>query len=76
MNQKTIVNLAPEFSSRSFTASNIPIGSKIRLITISKIGDDFYMGTKDINDLGTNTIFSVSPDKIGVTGIVTYLNSL
>jgi len=76
MNQKTIVNLAPEYSSRSFTASNIPIGSKIRLITISKIGDDFYMGTKDINDLGTTTIFPISPSKMGLTDILTYLNSL
>ena len=33
-------------------ANNIPLGSKIKLITISRIGNDLYLGTIDINDVG------------------------
>ncbi len=75
-NQKTVVGLDPDYPSRSFTAMNIPIGSKISLVSISKIGDDFYLGIKDINDVGTVTRYTVDPTRKSLREIIEYLNSL
>jgi len=74
--QKTIVNLRGDYASRSFAANNIPLGSKIKLITISKVGDDMYLGTKDISDVGSVVAYSIAPDKKSLKDILIFLNSL
>jgi len=74
--QKTIVNLRGDYPSRSFAATNIPLASKIKLVTISKIGDDLYLGTKDINDVGSVVAYSITPDKKSLKDILIFLNSL
>ncbi len=75
-NQKTIVYLAPDYASRSYAANNIPIGSKITLLSFSKIGGDFYMGIKEINDVGRVTSYSITPEKTTLIKILTFLNTL
>jgi hypothetical protein len=75
-NQKTIVYLGPDYPSRSFAANNIPIGSAIKLVSISKIGDDFYLGSKDINDVGRVTYYPVNPVKTGLSDLISFINSL
>ncbi len=75
-NQKTVVYLGPDYPSRSYAANNIPIGSKIKLLSFSKIGDDFYMGSLDINDVGRVTSYSITPVKTTLVDILTFLNTL
>lgn len=75
-NQKTIVGLRSEFSSRSFTAANIPLGTKLKLVTLSRIGDDTYLGSKEVNDVGTNPIYNVQPEKKSVKEILQFLDNL
>lgn len=75
-NQKTIVYLGPDYASRSYAANNIPIGSKITLLSFSKIGGDFYMGIKEINDVGMVTSYTITPEKTTLVKILTYLNTL
>ncbi len=45
---KTVVQLNPEISSRSFNTVNIPVGRSVTLISLSKIGDVLYMSTRSI----------------------------
>ncbi len=75
-NQKTIVYLAPDYASRSYAANYIPIGSKITLLSFSKIGGDLYMGIKEINDVGRVTSYTITPGKTTLLKILTYLNTL
>ena len=75
-NQKTIVYLGPDYPSRSFAANNIPVGSKIKLVSVSKIGDGFYLGSKDINDVGRVTFYPVSPAKTSLSDILSFINGL
>ncbi|NCI45815.1 hypothetical protein GWC94_04085 [Sediminibacterium sp. WSJ-3] len=75
-NQKTIVNLKAEYSSRTFAASNIPRGTKLKVITISRIGGDTYLGVKDVNDVGTNTNYFVTPEKKSIKDILAFLDGL
>lgn len=74
--QKTIVGLKGDFPSRSFFANNIPLGTAIKLISLSKIGGDLYLGVRDIGSVGTVTSYSISPDKKSLSEILNFLNNL
>ncbi len=74
--QKTIVNLKGNFRSRSFAAINIPLLSKIKVISISRIGDDLYLGTKDVNDVGTSVAYSLKPERVSLKNLLVFLNNL
>ena len=75
-NQKTVVNLKGDYPSRSFNTLNIPLKSSIRLISISKIGGDFYLGIKDVSSVATVTSYTIVPDKKSLKDIITFLNGL
>ena len=75
-NQKTIVNLRGDYPSRSFAAANIPVGTKMKLISISKIGDDLYVGIKDVSDVGSVIAYQVTPEKKSLKDILILLNAL
>jgi len=74
--QKTVVKLSADYASRSFAAGNIPLGSKIKLISISRIGGDLYLGTKDINDVGITVAYSIKPEKKSLKDLLAFLNGL
>lgn len=74
--QKTIVKLSADFASRSFAAGNIPLNSKIKIISISRIADAVYLGTKDINDAGITVAYSIKPEKKSLKDLVGFLNGL
>jgi hypothetical protein len=76
MNQTTIVSLKADYPSRTFAAANIPLGTKLKILTISRIGDDTYLGIKDVNDVGTNTFYSITPEKKPLKDIVGVLEGL
>lgn len=75
-NTRTVLSLKSDFASRSFTTGNIPMGTKLSLVSISKIGKDFYLGTKLVNDVGTMVNYSFTPEKKSLAQILEYLNSL
>jgi hypothetical protein len=73
---RTVLALNGDLNTRSFTTKNIPLKAKINLISISKIGGDFYLGTKLVNDVGTVINYSITPEKKTLGQILDYLNSL
>ncbi len=75
-NQKTVVNLHGDYPSRSFYANNIPLGSSIKLISLSKIGDDLYLGVETVTSLTIATSHTINPTKTSLKDILTFLNSL
>jgi hypothetical protein len=75
-NQKIVVNLTAEYRSRSFTTMRIPRGAKIRILSFSRLGTDLYLGTKLVNDVGTNNVYKIEPQKKSLTDILAYINGL
>lgn len=75
-NQKTVVNMHGDFPSRSFYAENIPKGIAVKLISISKIGGDFYLGIENVGSVATVTHHTLKPEKKSLKDIVAYLNTL
>lgn len=73
-NSKTIVELRANYASRSFYANNIPLQRKLTIITLSKIGNDFYYGNRSINDIGSIAIYTISPEKKSLQYILDELN--
>ena len=75
-NQKTVVNLRSEYGSRSFMAMRIPKGAKIRILSFSRLGTDLYLGIRLINDVGTNNVYKIEPQKKSLADIIAYINNL
>lgn len=74
--QKTVVNLRADYPSRSFFANNIPLGISAKLISITKIGGDFYLGIESISSVANVTRHTIKPNKTSLKDILSYLNSL
>jgi hypothetical protein len=75
-NQKTVVNMKGDYPSRSFFANNIPLKSSVKLISISKIGNDLYLGVKDIASVASVTSYTIVPSRTNLSEIIKYLNAL
>lgn len=75
-NQKTVVNLKGDFPSRSFNTSNIPLNASVKLISLSKIGPDYYLGVTNINSVQKVTSYTINPSKSSLSSIINYLNNL
>ena len=75
-NQKTVVNLKADYTSRSFFANNIPLKSSVKLISLSKIGGDYYLGVKEVSGIAFVTSYTIAPNKISLKDLITYLNNL
>lgn len=75
-NQKTVVNLQGDYPSRSFNLNNIPLKAAIKLVSLSYIGGDLYLGIKEISSVATVTSYKIEPEKKSLADILKYLNGL
>lgn len=73
---KTVVRLDPEHPSRTFKAGRIPVGSKVKLVSLSLVGANLYLGVKEFNDVGTINVGKIIPERKNLADILIYLNSL
>lgn len=74
--QKTVVGLKPDYPSRSFNAQNIPLGTQAKLISLSKIGGDYYLGIETIASVANVIRYTIKPEKKSLKDILSYLNTL
>lgn len=75
-NQKIVVRLNFDYNSRSFSTDKLPTNSKFRLVSISKIGNDFYMSESNVNDLTAAIVIKLDPKKIVKEKLQAYLDEL
>jgi hypothetical protein len=52
-NQLTVLRLIPDFTNKTFFAENIPAGSELLLVSLSKIGAKLYLGASSVT-MGAN----------------------
>jgi hypothetical protein len=74
-NENIVVQLNSEFSSRSFYSVNIPIGKQIKIISLSKVGDRLFLGSKQLTTSNSLPI-TVQPELKTKPQIEQYLSSL
>ena len=73
--QKTVLKLNPNPQGKSFSVANVPINSKVTIVSISKSNGDSYLGTSSITAISTDPV-KIVPIKKSMQEINQYLNGL
>ena len=74
--QKTVVKLDFDYASRSFKTDLLPAGADIKIVSISKIGINYYLSEKEVSNLTTAvSIIKLEPEKISLGKLQAYLDN-
>lgn len=73
--QKTVIKLDFDYSSRSFKTDLLPKGAEITLLSLSKIGTNYYYGEKEISSLDAPIVTKIEPEKTELAKIQEILNN-
>jgi hypothetical protein len=71
----SVVRMYANIANRLFYSNKVPINSDVIIVSISKIGDNFYLGTKETT-VTKNLVVRLSPEKKTKKEIDDYINSL
>jgi len=71
----SVVRMYANVTNRLFYFDNVPANSKVTVVSISKIGDNIYLGTKEAT-ITRNLVVKLSPDKKTKKEVDDYINSL
>jgi hypothetical protein len=72
---RSVVQLSGNNTIRAFTFPNIPVNYDVKFVTISKVGDSYYLGIKDEKITANHSTF-VRPELSSLDKIHQLLNSL
>ena len=75
-NNRDVARLLPDYNSRTFSLNSLPYSQGVNLISISKIDNQYYLGTSIVNYNPQQTIFKLIPQKISLQNLISYLNTL
>ena len=70
-----VARFRADYEHRLFYLENVPVSETFKIVTVSKIGNDLYLGTKDTTII-RDIIADVSPEKKTVQDIMDYLDAL
>jgi len=70
-----VARMNADADNRLFYYNNVPVTSNVIIVSISKIGDDLYLGTKQTT-VTENLVVKLSPEKKTEKEITDYINSL
>jgi hypothetical protein len=74
-NKNIVAKFYANIAARLFYFSKIPVNSEVTFITISKLGSDYYLGTKSATIQNSN-IISLNPELKSLSYINTYIENL
>ncbi len=74
-NVRSVVQLTGNQNLRTFSFPNIPVNQDIMLVTISKVGDTYYLGVKDDKTVA-GMISLIKPERTSLAAILGFLNGL
>lgn len=72
---RSVVQLSGNNSLRNFSFPNIPINSEVKIVTISKVADSYYLGVKDEKAIANFSTF-VKPELSSLDKIQQFLSTL
>lgn len=72
----TAVQLIPSFNSKAFISDHFPSNKKVTLLSITKIGKDFYFGKRYLNEIDDKKIYKLNPEKTTLKYISDFLDGL
>ena len=74
-NQLSVVSLYADISNHLFLNDRIPSGTAITIVTITKLGDNLYLGTQEVT-VSQNTVTNITPSIKSVADISSFLDNL
>lgn len=74
-NKKTVVPLQYQAADFRFCASFIPQGVPVELVTVSKLGDQFWLGSKNTETGGAN-FSTLQPQKMTAQQVIDFIKNL
>lgn len=74
-NQLSVVSLYTDITNHLFYNDRIPNGTVIVVVTISKIGNNYYLGTQEVTVL-QNAVTNITPSIKSIADISSFLDSL
>ena len=74
-NKKTVINLLGDASTKTFYTLNIPVNTEVTLVSVTKIENNFYLGTKAVKVINGDA-FSLLPEKKTTAQIAEFLEKL
>lgn len=72
---RSVVQLSGNAATRTFSFPNIPLNSEVKFVTISKVGDSYYLGVKDERIISNFSNF-IKPELSSLDKINAFLNTL
>ncbi|MBC7722543.1 MAG: hypothetical protein H7068_11005 [Pedobacter sp.] len=73
--KKTVISLLNDAITKTFFALNIPINTEVTLVSLTKINNDYYLGSKVIKVTNSDPI-TVLPEKKTLAQIIEFLDKL
>jgi hypothetical protein len=70
--KRSIAPTEGSFQNQQFCFDNMPIGYPVKIVTISKIGENWYLGKND-TETGTNSVVDMDPEEVSEIDLVDYL---
>ncbi len=64
--KNVVITFSPDYNTKTFIAKKIPVGANMKLISISLIDNQFYLGSQDINITNSNQ-YSLKPSLTPIT---------
>jgi hypothetical protein len=74
-NKNVVARLTADYNSRSFYVPNIPTGTDVILIAVSKIGNDIYFGNKELL-ANSSTMTNLSVNSSTIADVGAFLDNL
>ncbi|HNE27530.1 MAG TPA: hypothetical protein PKL15_08120 [Saprospiraceae bacterium] len=74
-NQRTIIPLEYDETSGTFCMDQAPIGHLIKVVSVSKAGNRYWLGSSD-TEIGTNATLPLNPEETSASAILSFLKGL
>lgn len=74
-NKNSVVPLRYQADAFRFCAPFIPQGFPVQLVTVSKLGNQYWLGSKDVETGGTNSA-SLQPQKMSEQQVIEFIKNL
>lgn len=74
-NMQSVVPLKYQAADFRFCAPFVPQGFPVQVVTVSKLGDQFWLGTKEDETGGANTL-SLQPQKMSEQQVIDFIKNL
>lgn len=74
--KNTAVQLIPNYISKAFISDHFPSAKGVTLLSITKIGKEFYFGKKFLPEISDKTIYKLIPEQTTLKYITDFLDGL